>query len=120
MDNTELLKYIDMDDALNRVRGNKKLYYRMMKMFKASTEFASLEEAIANNDYEHAERYAHSIKGITGNLSLPLLFEKSTQLMNELKKNTYDETTYEEYKNALQQTLIYTDYILATLEKELN
>ena len=119
MGDTEMLKYLDMNDALNRVRGNKKLYYRMMKMFKASTEFAALEEAMANKDYEHAERFAHSIKGITGNLSLHQLFETSSKLMTELKQNTYDEQTYSDYQEALKLTLMYTDNVLNTLEKEL-
>ena len=119
MDNAEMIKYVDMNDALNRVRGNKKLYFRMMKMFKASTEFAALEEAIGNKDYVNAERFAHSIKGITGNLSLHLLFETSSKLMNELKQNTYDEKTYSDYQEALKLTLIYTEDVLSTLEKEL-
>ena len=36
-------KFIDLDTGLGRIRGNKKLYKRMLGMFAASEEFGKLE-----------------------------------------------------------------------------
>jgi HPt (histidine-containing phosphotransfer) domain-containing protein len=97
-------KYIDTKAGLNRVRGNTAIYRKMLTMFLDSKEFGAFEEALAANDYQKAADVAHAIKGLTGNLSLTLLFEESTKLMNQLREGTCDETTLQNYRGVLTET----------------
>lgn len=109
-------KYIDLDAALARIRGNKKLYRRMLGLFLQSTEFDALEESLAQGDLAKAGEYAHSIKGMTGNLTLTAVFELSTQLMNQLRAGTRDEQTIAAYRDALEKTRMYVSEVLPELE----
>lgn len=98
-------KYIDLADGLTRLRGNKKLYARMLGMFEAGPEFQQLEDALAAGDNAAAGDAAHAIKGISGNLSLPALFALSTDLMNQLRQGDADPQTLADYRQALAATL---------------
>ena len=109
-------KYVDVENGLSRVRGNKSLYKRMLSMFLDSGEFASLEEHLSNNDYEAAGNSAHAIKGITGNLSLTALFEVSTALMGELRNGAPSPETVQLYETALEKTKIAVNETIQQME----
>jgi HPt (histidine-containing phosphotransfer) domain-containing protein len=100
----ELKKYIDVDDALSRVRGNKSLYRKMLNLFLQNEEFDNLDNYLAEKDYEKAAASAHAIKGMTGNLSFTALFECSTELLKQLQQGPPDETTVQNYHKALDMT----------------
>jgi two-component system sensor histidine kinase/response regulator len=61
---------LDTKDGLARVAGNQALYVKLLRAFAA--EQASVVErigaALAGNDTATAERLAHSLKGVAGNL----------------------------------------------------
>ena len=99
------MQYINMETGLARVRGNVKLYKRMLALFTASDEFARLEEAIANKDANAAADVAHAIKGMTGNLSLDCLFHISEDLMHKFRANEFDEDVISQYHESLKITL---------------
>lgn len=104
MDNSEIKKYIDLDGGLARVGGNAKLYSRLLGMFLKSKEIDVFEEAIAENDIPKAADAAHAIKGVSGNLSLTVLFETSMQLMNQLRNGQKDDALIEIYREAVLKT----------------
>lgn len=109
-------KYLDLESGLERVRGNKKLFRRMLDLFLKSAEFASLEEAIAADDHQKAEASAHSIKGVAGNLSLTLLFETSAKLMEEYRKGAPQMETIAEYREVLKDTIACVEEAAARLD----
>ena len=96
--------YIDVEEGLARVRGNKSLYIKMLNMLLNSKEFDAFEISLANNDYEEAGNVAHGIKGMTGNLSLSLLFKYSTELMNQLRNGAPNEDTVAVYRETFINT----------------
>lgn len=97
-------KYIDLDTALARVRGNKTIYRKMLQLFTSSTEFAALDEALAAKDNEKIDTVAHAIKGMTGNLGFTPLFDVSSALMQEARQGTVSEATEADYHEALAGT----------------
>lgn len=107
-------EYVDIDAALARIRGNKKLYLRMLGMFQASTEFAAFEDAMAKGDYPQAGEIAHGIKGMTGNLALNKVFDLSAQLMTQLRSGIADEALLAQYRDALVKT---NDYVALVCEQ---
>jgi CheY-like chemotaxis protein len=57
-------------DGLARVAGNRKLYLKLLRQF-AEKQGGVLEEitaALAGGDFELAERLAHTLKGVAGNI----------------------------------------------------
>ncbi len=66
----ESVEGLDVGDGLGRVAGNRKLYLKLLRMFveeqgPAATRIA---DAVARNDAATAERLAHTVKGVAGNL----------------------------------------------------
>ena len=114
-DVVEMRPYIDLESGLGRLRGNKKLYKRMLGMLKVSEDFAAFEAGIAAGDMQRAEAHIHSIKGMTGNLSLTALFDLSAALNAQLRDGAYSLTTLEEYRKAYTATMGFVDLLLAEL-----
>ncbi|MDL2257725.1 Hpt domain-containing protein [Eubacteriales bacterium OttesenSCG-928-K08] len=106
-------QYMDVGGALARVRNNVKLYNRMLQMFQQSAEFDAFDQAIAAEDYARAADVIHGIKGMTGNLSLTLVYELSSALMNQLRNGAYEPETLEQYRDALEKTRAYVEEYLA-------
>lgn len=111
--------YIDLEAGLARIRGNKKIYLRMLGLFVNSPEFAKLEEALAAGDNAAAGDVAHAIKGMSGNLDLPQVFRLSADLMNQLRQGEAEPATLAEYREALDATLEEVKAVMAKLEEEL-
>ena len=63
---------IDVADGLNRVAGNKRLYRNLLEQFceKQAGAGQQIREAIASGDRATAERLAHTLKGVGGNLGI--------------------------------------------------
>ncbi len=107
--------YIDIEDGLSRVRGNKGLYKRMLGMFVQSAEFAAFEEAWAERNYEKMADIAHSLKGMTGNLGLVKVYELSSKMMVEFRSGNKNDALVAEYQQALEKTKQYVDELLPEL-----
>ena len=77
-----VLPGIDLDIALKRLDGNKKLLHKILCTF--GTEFkstaSSMDTAMDNNDIDFIRRTAHTFKGLAGTLGANLLWEKSIAL----------------------------------------
>jgi two-component system, sensor histidine kinase and response regulator len=61
---------LDTKDGLTRVGGNQKLYLKLLQQFVDQQASAPqlIAEALASKDFSTAERHAHTVKGVAGNL----------------------------------------------------
>ena len=80
------VKYVDVDDALNRVGGNMSLYIKLLGRFAEGKYVEAIEEAIGNGDMEEAARQAHALKGVSANLSLNIVRALSVELEEKIHK----------------------------------
>lgn len=110
--------YLDIEGGLGRLRGNKKLYGRMLQMFMQSAEIDALETALDGQDYPKAAELAHTIKGVSGNLSMPELFETSTELMNQLRSGAPTSEALARYREAVAATRPLVEATIADLAAE--
>jgi HPt (histidine-containing phosphotransfer) domain-containing protein len=120
-DNESLLTredYINIQEALARVRDNKKLFRRMLGLFMESGEFANLEDNLMQNDYAKAADAAHAIKGMTGNLALTELFKISTRMMEELRQGIASEETQAAFRAAYSQTRLYVEEVMGEMDSQ--
>ena len=88
----EELPGIDLQDALRRVGGNQNLLFSLLSAFCRDhrSTAAAIKLAIRGNDSELAERTAHTVKGLAGNLSASQLRDAAAILEENIRKGHID------------------------------
>ena len=78
---------IDMADGLRRVAGNRSLYAKLLAEFHRdwADACARIEEAIDGGDLAMAQRLAHTVKGVGGNVGAKALFTAAEKVDAALK-----------------------------------
>ena len=110
-DNEKTAEYIDVDSALKRVGGNMGLFKRLLGRYTEGNNFAALESSILAGDLEEAARHAHTLKGVSSNLSLVKVASLSAAL-EQLLKNGED---YSACLTQLKQACDVTEAKIAEL-----
>lgn len=108
-------EYIDVQDALSRVCGNTKIYKSLLLTFKKTLQFDALCKEIAEGDFEMAAKTAHSIKGVTANLSLKAAYHQIVAVESSLKRGFIDQSELAQLKEIIDITLQCTEHIERTL-----
>jgi len=83
---------VQTEEGLSRCLNNEAFYFRLIGMAVEDAAFEKLEEAVAAGDLTAAFEAAHSLKGVTGNLSLAPLYEplsEMTELLRARKEADY-------------------------------
>jgi len=96
MENSE--EYINVEDALKRVGGNMGLYKRLLTRFTDEDHIAPLEEALITGNTEEASHLAHTIKGVSANLSLIKLAAAAADLEHKVKGGLDHSDSFSELK----------------------
>ena len=81
---------IDVPNALERFMGNETLLERFLKKFLDDTNYEKLAAAIAAGQQEAALTAAHTLKGISGNLSMTELFALLTEQVAAFRGNDWN------------------------------
>ncbi|NOR64958.1 MAG: response regulator [Candidatus Scalindua sp.] len=91
-DQLPTLHGIDVETGLIRVGGNMKLYKKLLIKFRDdySNSCDEIKNAIKNNNLKDAERYAHTLKGVTGNIGISKLHKIAGDLEAVIRKRETD------------------------------
>ncbi len=83
------LENVDVDGGLKRVAGNKKLYRSLLTQFaeKEGDAAGQLSEALKAGDHSLAERIAHTVKGVSGNLGITQVQLAAASVEKALRQN---------------------------------
>ena len=103
--NTAGNELIDINDALARVGGNMSLYKRLLGRFLEGDSIGDIENAIQSGNMEEAVRHAHSLKGVSANLSLVKVRAASIELEQLLKNNADHTACLTELKQVYNATI---------------
>lgn len=76
---------IDYAEAMDRFGGNESLFVRLATKYLNDPHFDALEAALSADDVAVAEREAHSLKGVAGNLSFTQLYKLATHITDALR-----------------------------------
>ena len=73
---------LDMADGLRRVLGKKPLYLALLRRFAAGQEavVAAILSALQADDHDTAQRFAHTLKGLSGNIGARAVQEQAERL----------------------------------------
>jgi HPt (histidine-containing phosphotransfer) domain-containing protein len=80
---------VNIADGLNRVAGNRRLYRDLLSQFAAKQAGAATEIAAAldANDRPTAERTAHTVKGVAGNLGITNVQSAAQKLEKAIRES---------------------------------
>lgn len=111
----DLEKYIDMQDALARVCGNKTIYKMLLGKVEKSMVINQLCNEVAAGDFATAASTAHSIKGVAANLSLKAAYEKIVELEAHLKQGFVEDGELDAMRGIIAATQQCVNYVISTL-----
>ena len=97
---------VDVAAGLQRIAGNKRLYRDLLTEFAVKQESTGvrISQAFASGDHRKAERLAHSLKGVAGNLGINEIFQTAGKLEGALRvPHTGIEDLIEELTAALNR-----------------
>ncbi|MBM3851967.1 MAG: response regulator, partial [Verrucomicrobia bacterium] len=109
---------LDTKDGLSRVAGNKKLYVKLLRQFTdgQASAVAQITAALAQGEAKTAERLAHTLKGVAGNLGARTV-QAAAGAVEKLIRNG---APADETKAALQKVSMALDPLLAQLRVSLD
>ena len=81
---------INVEDALGRFMGNEMLLNRFLKKFLDDTNYGKLSQAREAKDTEGAIAASHTLKGVSGNLSMTRLHELLTSQVAALRAGDWE------------------------------
>lgn len=103
---------VDVEDALQRFMGNEGLFNRMIKKLPPAVKDLQVIQYLEAGDYETALNNAHTLKGVTGNLSITPLFNAYNEAVNLLRTDKPEEA-----KEKVEEILPVQEQIIACIEK---
>jgi len=109
------IRGLDAKDGLGRVAGNRKLYLKLLRQF-AEQQGHTLEQiiaALAQGDAALAERLAHTLKGVAGNIGAKAVQSAA----GVLEKLIRDGAAAGEVKAAQSEVAVALDPLLAQLQQ---
>ena len=93
-------KDVNVDKALERMKGNKEAYKSFLVEFFEDPDFESLKESIDERNAKDAFDYAHGLKGMAANLGLDGVHNALSILVEILRQGSL-EGTKEAYENVM-------------------
>lgn len=94
---------VQYDEVLARFMGKEDFYLRMLKKFLDDKNYEGLKQAVEQKNWPEAFTYAHTVKGLCGNLGLGALLEYIVPLTDEVRAQPYDEAKIMEYMDSVTQ-----------------
>lgn len=102
----------DISDGLNRLMNNEQIYTKLLKKLPESIEKQEILPFIESGDIPTAIQNAHTIKGVTGNLSVTPLYTAYTEIVNLLRADKVDDA-----KKLYEETIPVQEKILNIIKK---
>ena len=81
---------IDIDAGVERFMGNEALYEKFLHRFAEDKSYSELAAALAEGNCETAFTAAHTLKGVSGNLSLTKLQKIVSEQVEYLRAGNLD------------------------------
>lgn len=94
----------DVEGAMARFINDEDLYYTCFAAFLEDECFLLLKHTVEDKEYQKAFEYAHTLKGISGNLGLTPIYLSISKMVEALRINDYDRIDFL-YKELMDQYL---------------
>lgn len=81
---------VEVDSVMERFMNNEALLERFMRKFKEDPNYKELLDAVEKKDTERAFAASHTLKGVSGNLSLGSLQNKVSEQCEMFRAGDFD------------------------------
>lgn len=82
---------VNYSDAMERFAGNEALLLRLIGMFSDDSTMDDLVSSMGRGHWSQAEKSAHSLKGVAGNLSFEQLYHEAAAISKALREGNVSE-----------------------------
>jgi HPt (histidine-containing phosphotransfer) domain-containing protein len=100
---------VDVASALSRMLNKEEMYKKFLRKFRDDTNIFSLKDVIDGNDSFSAEtseqifHYAHTVKGVAGNLGLTKIYDESSYICESTRNGGADVSDIKLHMAALME-----------------
>lgn len=81
----------DVETTLKRFMNNDAIYQKFLGKFPNDQNYANLGTNLEAGAFEEAYKCAHALKGVVGNLGLTPIYERVSELVEELRNKAAEE-----------------------------
>ena len=81
---------VDVDEAMDRFMNNEMMCIKFFKKLLNDDNFALLQEAFKTHDLDNAIAYAHTLKGVCGNLAIKPLYHIFDEMVKALRNDDWE------------------------------
>ncbi len=106
---------VKYDEVLKRFMGKEDFYLRMLKKFLDDRNYEGLKASVEEKRWADAFSYAHTVKGLCGNLGLDGILEYAVPLTDEVRSEPYDEEKIAEYMGQVTRMYEETREVILSL-----
>lgn len=106
---------VEYEEVLKRFMGKEDFYLRMLKKFLNDKNYEGLKQAVDDKNWTDAFTYAHTVKGLCGNLGLGSIMDHVSPLTEELRAEPYDEETIQNYMSQVTKAYEKTVEVIQSL-----
>ena len=100
----DFMPHLNAGEGLSRLKGNKKLYGKLLKSFLTNTVAEDFRRELESGDVESAKQSIHALKGVVSNLSLPEAYEKLSLMDVSLKNGSTGGLSADELITVITET----------------
>lgn len=94
---------VEYDEVLKRFMGKEDFYLRMLRKFLDDKNYGGLKQAVEDKNWKDAFTYAHTVKGLCGNLGLGGILVYVSPMTEKLRTEPYDvESIESDMKNVTE------------------
>ena len=105
---------VDIEGGLKRLRGNEKLYTRLMGSFLKTIDANTVSPDFDAADCTEVIEKVHTIKGTAGNLSITPLYEAYTEILGLLRSGKPEDA-----RQLLEEILPRQEKIISCIKKHM-
>lgn len=104
---------LEIQSGLNRINGNRYLYYSLLKEFKTENAdtLTRIRKALSHGNMEYASTLIHTIKGVAGNIGATRVFQSAKALEGALQTGAPPENLLMQLGNDLAEVLESASFV---------
>lgn len=106
---------VDYDEVLKRFMGKEDFYLRMLKKFLDDKNYEGLKQAVEQKNWPETFTYAHTVKGLCGNLGLGGMLDYVGPLTEEVRSEPYNEESIVNYMDGVSKAYEKTVEVIQSL-----
>lgn len=109
----------DVETTLKRFMGNEAIYQKFLGRFPDDPNYHNLGKNLEEGAFEAAYECAHALKGVVGNLGLTPIFDRVSNLVEELRNKAPEDVNVERAKEEWQEVKKVYEKFIAIIKENM-